>query len=200
MLTCLPPAYMIAYEALKVLGEALVRCSTLGGATHDGTFDGALASILRIESPTLESVRKLNRLVRQLIDMYHPNIASFFGVSWKLGKPLYVVTEHAVHGTLAGLLASDADLSLDLIVHILLDVARGMLYLHSQPKPILHRDLRAENIHLMHNLKAKVANFELSGKLGLDTSLVGTPAWTAPEMLRGEKDYTEKIDVYSFSM
>ena len=45
-----------------------------------------------------------------------------------------------------------------------------------------------------------MANFELSGKLGLDMSLVGTPAWTAPEMLRGEKEYTEKIDVYSFSM
>ena len=157
MLTCLPPAYMIALECIKVLGEALLRRSALGGATHDGTFDGALASILLIESPTPESVRKLNRLVRQLIDLYHPNIAEFFGVSWKAGKPLFVVTEHAVHGTLAALLASDADLSLVRIVRILLDVARGMLYLHSQPTPILHRDLRAENIHLMYDSFTKWA-------------------------------------------
>ncbi|KDO22308.1 TKL protein kinase [Saprolegnia parasitica CBS 223.65] len=191
---------MIAFDSINVHGEGVLGRSVLGGVTHDGTFDGAPVKILRIESPTPESVLKVNRAVRHLIDVYHPNIAQFYGVSWETGTPLCVVTEHAPHGTLAMLLASDTDLGLVRIVCLLLDVARGMLYLHSQPTPLLHRDLRAANIHLMHNFKAKVANFELCGKLGLDTSLVGTPAWTAPEMLRGEKDYTEKIDVYSFSM
>ena len=53
---------------------------------------------------------------------------------------------------------------------------------------------------LRDNLTAKITNFEFSGQLGRDKTLIGTPAWAAPEILRGEPNYSEKVDVYSFAM
>ncbi|EQC33877.1 TKL protein kinase [Saprolegnia diclina VS20] len=133
--------------------------------------------------------------------MHHPNIVRFLGVDYDdQTKTVLYVTEQLERGDLASILASDEVLSVQVCIQILFDVACGMTYLHSQPKPIMHRDLRAANVHISRNYRAKVANFELSGKRGLDKSRVGTPAWTAPEILAGDADYTEKVDVYSFAM
>ena len=42
-------------------------------------------------------------------------------------------------------------------VHILYDVACGLQYLHSQKKPVVHRDLHPSNILLNENLNAKIS-------------------------------------------
>ncbi|OQR84649.1 kinase domain containing protein, partial [Thraustotheca clavata] len=103
-------------------------------------------------------------------------------------------------GDLATLLKNSITLTQEQCVQILLDVACGMTYLHGQSPPLLHRDLRAANIHITDDFRAKITNFEIAGQLGLNKALVGTPAWVAPEIMRRDTNYTEKIDVYSFSM
>ena len=42
--------------------------------------------------------------------------------------------------------------------HILYDVACGLQYLHTQKKPVIHRDLHPSNILLNENLIAKIAD------------------------------------------
>ena len=52
----------------------------------------------------------------------------------------------------------------------------------------------------MNNFHAKITNLELSGFYGFDKTIIGCPAWAAPELLCGNAEYTPLVDVYSFSM
>lgn len=72
--------------------------------------------------------------------------------------------------------------------------------MHKQTPPIIHRDLKGQNILINREWKAKVADFGISRPM-VDSSMtmrVGTTRWTAPECLQKEGVYTEKADVYSF--
>ncbi|KAL1346332.1 hypothetical protein HN51_020013 [Arachis hypogaea] len=88
---------------------------------------------------------------------------------------------------------------------IILDVAKGLAYLHYEIKPpIYHRDIKATNILLDSKMKAKVADFGLAkqgseGQSHLTTRVAGTYGYLAPEYaLYGQ--LTEKSDVYSFGI
>lgn len=89
--------------------------------------------------------------------------------------------------------------------NIILDVAKGLAYLHYGIKPaIYHRDIKGSNILLDSELKAKVADFglakqSLEGQSHLTTRVAGTHGYLAPEYaLYGQ--LTEKSDVYSFGI
>ncbi|THF98873.1 hypothetical protein TEA_009840 [Camellia sinensis var. sinensis] len=89
--------------------------------------------------------------------------------------------------------------------NIILDVAKGLAYLHHGIKPaIYHRDIKATNILLDSEMKARVADFGLAkqsteGQSHLTTRVAGTYGYLAPEYaLYGQ--LTEKSDVYSFGI
>ncbi|KDO28554.1 TKL protein kinase [Saprolegnia parasitica CBS 223.65] len=190
-------------EATLVQGAAspTPTCAMWTGV-FDGTYHGAPVLMKEVALPDAAKQREIYRSVRLAMDMYHPNITQFFGVSFQNPekKRVRFVTERLERGDLAAILASDEELSVQRCVQLMRDVACAMSYLHAQAKPILHRDLRAANVHISHDYRAKLVNFEFGGKLGLDKTLIGTPAWAAPEILAGDANYTEKVDVYSFAM
>ncbi|KAK9080120.1 hypothetical protein SSX86_001795 [Deinandra increscens subsp. villosa] len=88
---------------------------------------------------------------------------------------------------------------------IILDVAKGLCYLHNGIKPaIFHRDIKATNILLDSNMKALVADFGLAkqsrdGQSQMATRVAGTYGYVAPEYALYGK-LTEKSDVYSFGI
>ncbi|KAK9070661.1 hypothetical protein SSX86_011063 [Deinandra increscens subsp. villosa] len=89
--------------------------------------------------------------------------------------------------------------------NIILDVAKGLAYLHYGVKPaIYHRDIKATNILLDAKMGARVADFGLAkqsreGQSHLTTRVAGTHGYLAPEYaLYGQ--LTEKSDVYSFGV
>ncbi|KAF4360612.1 hypothetical protein G4B88_005688 [Cannabis sativa] len=88
---------------------------------------------------------------------------------------------------------------------IILDVAKGLAYLHYGVKPaIYHRDIKATNILLDVDMRARVADFGLAkqsreGQSHMTTRVAGTHGYLAPEYaLYGQ--LTEKSDVYSFGV
>ncbi|KAF7143543.1 hypothetical protein RHSIM_Rhsim05G0044000 [Rhododendron simsii] len=88
---------------------------------------------------------------------------------------------------------------------IILDVAKGLAYLHYGVKPaIYHRDIKGTNILLDADMRARVADFGLAkqsreGQSHLTTRVAGTHGYLAPEYaLYGQ--LTEKSDVYSFGV
>jgi serine/threonine protein kinase len=87
-------------------------------------------------------------------------------------------------------------------MRMLLDVIKGMQYLGF--KKIVHRDLKSQNLLVDRSFKVKVADFGLA-RFSEDTHVktvngaAGTPAWMAPEVLRGDP-FTAKADVYSFGV
>eukprot|EP00887_Chlorella_sp_A99_P003887 scaffold11.g3887.t1 len=86
-----------------------------------------------------------------------------------------------------------------LVMEIALDVARGLVFLHS--RRIVHFDLKSPNILLSRDGTAKIADVGMAKILARDyvTGVVGTLAWAAPELLWGQR-CTEKADIYSYGI
>lgn len=80
-------------------------------------------------------------------------------------------------------------------------ILKGLLYLHSCNPPIIHRDIKCDNIFIngAHG-EVKIGDMGTAKmKLGKKYTVIGTPEFMAPEMYE-EKGYNEKVDVYAFGM
>ena len=130
----------------------------------------------------------------------HPNIVQFLGAT--LDPEFCLLTEFMERGTLFNVLADNTvDLPWSRKIDICQDVAKGLLYLHTRTPPIIHRDVKSLNVLVTRDWKCTVADFGLT-KIkdhGMLTTRCGSPAWSAPEVLRGEQ-YDEKADVFSYGI
>ena len=100
-------------------------------------------------------------------------------------------------GTLFDVIQNQEPMDWSRRVACCLDIAKGMMYLHSRNPPIVHRDIKSLNILVAKDWKCTITDFGLTkmkDKAMLSTRC-GSPAWSAPEVLRGEQ-YDEKADVY----
>ncbi|KAI5073670.1 hypothetical protein GOP47_0011683 [Adiantum capillus-veneris] len=133
----------------------------------------------------------------------HPNVLLFMGAVY---SPHHwsIVTEFLPRGSLFRLLHKNTQrLEWRRRLLMVVDVARGMNYLHHRNPPIVHRDLKSSNLLVDKNWTVKVGDFGLS-RMKHATYLTsksgkGTPQWMAPEVLRNEPS-NEKSDVYSFGV
>ncbi|CAI5743341.1 unnamed protein product [Hyaloperonospora brassicae] len=136
----------------------------------------------------------------------HPNVVQFIGASWDNASNLCIVMEYMENGDMHRVLHSGLGKNftwVDPLLKMAVDAVQGMLYLHSQERPVVHRDLKSVNILCSATFGCKVGDFGLSRryKKGVDalTTLVGTPFWLAPEIIRSER-YGPAADVYSFGI
>jgi serine/threonine protein kinase len=94
--------------------------------------------------------------------------------------------------------AMAAGLSEDVTAYICREVLRGLASMHSSQR--VHRDIKGENTLLQTDGSVKVADFGFCAQLSQSSSkrntVVGTPFWMAPEVIRGS-DYDCKVDIWS---
>ncbi|KAK7246260.1 hypothetical protein RIF29_41122 [Crotalaria pallida] len=148
-------------------------------------------------------IQSFRQEVSVLKRLRHPNILLFMGAVTS-PQHLCIVTEFLPRGSLFQMLQKNTTkLDWRRQVHMALDIARGVNYLHHYNPPIIHRDLKSSNILVDKNWTVKVGDFGLS-RLKHEAYLTtktgrGTPQWMAPEALRHEPS-DEKSDVYSFGV
>jgi hypothetical protein len=133
---------------------------------------------------------KLYHEARTAAKMMHPGIVTVFDAAEdNLGNP-YIVMEYVEGHTLAralDLLYSDEPLSLAARLEIAIQVARTLDYAHR--RGIVHRDIKPSNILISAEGNAKIADFgiamHLNGEAAEESKIPGTPAFVAPEILKG---------------
>ncbi|XP_059489439.1 serine/threonine-protein kinase WNK3-like isoform X2 [Neocloeon triangulifer] len=136
--------------------------------------------------------------------LQHPNIVRFYDY-WEVAqtkrKYIVLVTELMTSGTLKAYLRRFKKVNPKVVKSWCRQILKGLLFLHSRSPPIIHRDLKCDNIFISGNTgSVKI------GDLGLATlknrsfakSVIGTPEFMAPEMY--EEHYDESVDVYAFGM
>jgi len=137
----------------------------------------------------------------------HPNVVSLLGVAIARAGALSVITEYMPRGSVFQLLHSmgsgraGTPLPRVLSMRMLADASRGMGYLHSMDPPIIHRDLKSQNLLVAADFSVKVADFGLSRECLQPGAMtrVGSVQWAAPEVLLG-KSYSHQCDLWSFGV
>ncbi|KAI4968930.1 hypothetical protein ZWY2020_046260 [Hordeum vulgare] len=146
--------------------------------------------------------------VRTLGSIRHKNIVRFLGCCWNKSTRL-LMYDYMANGSLGAVLheRGGAQLEWDVRYRIVLGSAQGLAYLHHGcSPPIVHRDIKANNILIGLDLEAYIADFGLAklvdegADLGRSSNTVaGSYGYIAPEygyMLK----ITEKSDVYSYGV
>ncbi|KAJ7744952.1 hypothetical protein DFH07DRAFT_963486 [Mycena maculata] len=137
----------------------------------------------------------------------HPNIVRFLGVSIPENTretPVMIVSELCSNGDLFDYVRNVPAPSLNKVLAMMLDIARGLEYLHLRKPSVIHRDCKSSNILITAKGTAKIADFGLAkvkqSTRSMVRSLVGTVNWQAPELWHAHPKYNHKVDVFSCAM
>ncbi|KAG8914884.1 hypothetical protein FRC01_003878 [Tulasnella sp. 417] len=119
--------------------------------------------------------------------------------------PVMMVSELCTNGDLFDYIRNEKPPTLRKLLNLMLDIARGLDYLHNIHKPsVIHRDCKSSNILITGKVTAKIADFGLAkvkqSTRSMVKSLVGTVNWQAPELWHAHPKYDHKVDVFSCAM
>ncbi|EQC33146.1 TKL/DRK protein kinase [Saprolegnia diclina VS20] len=166
-----------------------------------GEYTGLRVAIKRLSVLTRETIVEFKAHVELLAGLRHPNVVQFIGASIDSISNLCIVLEYMEKGDVHSLLQSSMTLEWnDPLLQIANDAAQGMAYLHHSN--IIHRDLKSANLLCSATYACKVSDFGESKQIHMEECLrtmVGTPYWLAPEILR-ETPYSTPVDCYSFGI
>ena len=143
--------------------------------------------------PALENEIAMMELSR------HPNIVQGLDTYlWE--KELWIVMEAMLGGSLCDLIAA-VTLDEPHVAYICKQVTQALAFLHTRAR--IHRDIKSDNILLGLDGAVKLADFgycvQLTQEQTKRNSLVGTPYWMAPELIRTDF-YDEAVDVWSLGI
>ncbi|KAI3695000.1 hypothetical protein L1987_77987 [Smallanthus sonchifolius] len=178
------------------------------GTVYRGSLpNGQLIAIKRAKQGSTQGGLEFKTEIELLSRVHHKNLVSLVGFCFDQGEQM-LVYEFIVNGTVKDSLSGRSGIRLDWTrrLRIALGAAKGLQYLHDlADPPIIHRDVKTNNILLDERLVAKVADFGLSKSLGdanrthVTTQVKGTMGYMDPEYYMTQQ-LTEKSDVYSFGV
>ncbi|RNF25930.1 protein kinase-like protein [Trypanosoma conorhini] len=185
------------------------RCGpVLGSGSYGSVHLGILATgrlvavkYVSIQNSSKRALSQVETEVNMLKELSHPNIIRYLGCRTNHDNVL-VFMEFAVAGNLTSVVRSFTGLNESVIRYYTYQMLLGLRYLHQ--KGVVHRDVKGENILVDGLGVVKLADFGSSKNLlgindysraGCDT-LVGSPYWMAPEVIRNE-EYGTKADIWS---
>ncbi|KAL9538138.1 hypothetical protein MBANPS3_011169 [Mucor bainieri] len=201
-----------SHDAEKVVevspNERYVKLNTLLGK---GAYKVVYKAIDREEGyevawNTMQSMQSPNNKdleheIQILKSVRHPNIIAFHD-AWYGENEFVFITELMTSGTLREYIRKLAPLpNLKIIKRWSRQILKGLAYLHGHNPPIIHRDIKCDNIFIngAHG-EVKIGDMGTAEmKLGKKYTVIGTPEFMAPEMYE-EQGYNEKVDIYAFGM
>src|SRR5262245_48144122 len=149
-------------------------------------------------NPTL--LRRFEQEFRAASQLAHPNIvrALYFGEE---GQMPYLVMEFVEGESIGAKLEREGKMSPTDAIKVIVQVAQGLHRAHKQG--LIHRDVKPDNILLMPDGTAKLADLGLVKQVDTDLNLtktgrgLGTPHFMAPEQFRNAKNADVRCDIYS---
>jgi serine/threonine-protein kinase len=173
--------------------------------------------VVKVLAPELTEGLSAERFAREVwlaARLQHPNIVPVLAAEEREGLAYY--TMPYVEGeSLRARLVREGRLPVDAAVSVLRDVARALEYAHVHG--VVHRDIKPDNVLLAGSASA-VADFGIAkalvasategapaggagvGRLTLVSTVIGTPAYMAPEQAAGDPDVDARADLYAWGV
>ncbi|XP_050208366.1 G-type lectin S-receptor-like serine/threonine-protein kinase LECRK1 [Mercurialis annua] len=198
-----------SYNELKVATNGFKQELGKGsfGSVYKGTlYKGKkLIAVKRLEKLVEEGQREFRAEMRAIGRTHHRNLVRLLGYCATESKRL-LVYEYMSNGSLADrLFKSTTQPDWNERMRMALDVAKGILYLHEEcESPIIHCDIKPQNILMDDFFRAKISDFGLAKLLMPDqtktfTIIRGTRGYLAPEWHKNIP-ISVKADVYSYGI
>ncbi|CDS13028.1 hypothetical protein LRAMOSA05212 [Lichtheimia ramosa] len=149
-----------------------------------------------------ESTKDILHEIEILKSVRHPNIIAFHD-AWINKNEFVFVTELMTSGTLREYIRKLSLPNPKIVKRWSRQILKGLAYLHSHNPPIIHRDIKCDNIFIngAHN-EIKIGDMGTAENMLVGNkkyTLIGTPEFMAPEMYE-ERGYSVKVDIYAFGM
>jgi len=175
------------------------------GQVYRGFFRGAEVAIKQLywDSSVVPEViiQDLTREIESFRHLRHKRLVSFVGACLEVPN-FCLVTEYCPGGSLHHLLHVRKTRLPPLHgTNMCLQLADGVMYLHSQTPVVVHRDLKSLNVVLDLSLNLKLCDFGLTESM--DRTHItkknngGSPRYMAPELFDNKSKITEKVDIWS---
>ncbi len=188
------------YVVLRPLGRGGFGCVFLA---RDPCLDRLVAiKLAKAMSDAPEGWQEVFlREARTIARLKHPHIVSVYDAGEYEGG-VYIAMEYIDGGSLRDRVAKGA-LPLEEALRIMVQVADAVHYAHK--RGLVHCDLKPANILLDRNGSVKVADFGLAlweeARHARRGELSGTPAYMAPEQVKGKLHYADgRADVWALGV
>ncbi|CAL5399078.1 unnamed protein product [Camellia sinensis] len=205
-------ARCFSFEELKKYTNTFSDANCIGVGGYGKVYRGTLPSeqlvaIKRAKQGSTQGDLEFKSELELLSRVHHKNVVSLVGFCFEQDEQM-LVYEYIANGTLKESLSGKSGIRLDWMrrLRIALGAARGLQYLHELANPpIIHRDIKSNNILLDEYLNAKVSDFGLAKSIGdpenchITTQIKGTMGYLDPEYCMTQQ-LTEKSDVYGFGV
>ncbi|OQR85679.1 kinase [Thraustotheca clavata] len=169
-----------------------------------GSYGALQVAIKRLKSRQPHQVQKFIDEIILMSQLDSDYIVKFVGASWTRPIEIECVVEYMDLGDLRNYLANQSprQFTWDQKYQCIVNIVRGLVYLHTYNPPVIHRDLKSRNVLLDSAKGTKLTDFGTS-RVAEDNDLmtngIGTYQWMAPEVISGTS-YSSPADIYSFGI
>jgi cell division control protein CDC15 len=120
-------------------------------------YNNIMVAVKEIQISNIEETLLSEILLLKNLD--HVNIVKYYGYSIDYVGNFYIITEYCSNGSIDNHIGN---LTIQNKFSILHNISSGLDYLHSFSTPIIHRDIKPQNILLDENMIAKISDFGIS--------------------------------------
>jgi len=155
---------------------------------------GANEMVLNLFLNEAKILRKLN----------HKNIVQVTDV-FSLENQNYIVMEYINGRSLDEIIKKEVGpIRRERAINLFKQMLEGIAYIHNQPTPIIHRDIKPLNLLVTEDDIVKITDFGIAKVLDAGQNAItvvkGTPVYMSPEQIINPKTVDIRTDVYSLGM